>query len=111
MRVFLYVVLWIVCGFLSARILARKGYSPILGAFIGLGMGMCLYIFAPVGLLLLLAIPPTNRAMRLADLDRKTREDLAVESQTRACRKCGRLNSIVTRVCPRCDEHLFVDAE
>ncbi len=96
------VLIWVAVGLIGGRIFARKGYPPIAGVFGGL---MC----GPIGLLVAACLPRTAEASRQADMEFATRRELAKASVTRPCPNCGRMNSVATPVCARCD-HRFADS-
>jgi len=66
-------------------------------------------ILFPVGLLPLelgVAAIMGRSLFRQAHEELKMKSELAADAVTVPCSRCGRLNSVRTCVCPRCDQHL-----
>ena len=90
---------WIAFGMLGGYIAAHKGYPPKWGILAGVFLG-------PIGLVIAALLPTTKEGRETAELDRQIRSELAYSKQTRRCPRCGRENSIVTRICPQCDHRI-----
>ena len=96
-------IVYILLCLLACRISTRRGYGIFLGLFLGL-------VFPVVGWLIVALMPRTSAAREQDRIERETQGELKEASQLAACPKCGRHNSIKTRVCPRCDHHLLAIA-
>jgi len=88
--------LWIIIGLVGGRIMARKGYPPLLGVLIGIVAG-------PFGLLIGLTMPRTASGQRMSEQEHEIQKELAVSRQTRPCPDCGRESAMSSRFCPRCN--------
>jgi hypothetical protein len=95
------IAIWIVLGVIGGTILARKGYSPVLGVALGILCG-------PVGLIVAAVLPWTKEGDIQRELREETDAELLAASQTRPCPNCGRENSVATLICPRCDRRLLL---
>src|SRR5262245_4837443 len=98
MLLILLFVPWIILGLFGGYLVAHKGYSPWIGIIIALVCG-------PTGLVLAALLPSTQRGRELAELARQTNIELRNSKKYQACPKCGRWNSVTTKVCPRCEFH------
>jgi uncharacterized membrane protein YeaQ/YmgE (transglycosylase-associated protein family) len=90
------IVGWIVFGLLGGYIAAHKGYPPRWGILAGVILG-------PIGVVIAAVLPTTQEGRETAELDRQILSELHYSKQTRRCPRCGRENSIVSRICPQCD--------
>jgi hypothetical protein len=80
----------------GGRILAQKGYSPILGVLAGLILG-------PLGLVAALVVPRTGAGRRIAEEEQKIEKELDAARDKRECPECGRENASTSAFCPRCN--------
>src|SRR5262245_20451636 len=95
----LLVMFYGLLGLLGGYIAAHKGYAPTWGILAGIFIG-------PIALIIALCLPMTQEARERAALARKTSEELAYSRQTQPCPRCGRRNSVITRICPQCEFRL-----
>ena len=95
------ILIWIGLGLLGGRILAKKGYPPGIGVFVGLFCG-------PFGLVLSAVLPKTAAGRQLAGEEKQTRRELKDAAELRPCPNCGRMNSVATPICARCDHRFGV---
>jgi hypothetical protein len=92
-------ILHVLLCLLACRIAVRRGYRLWVGLLPGL-------LLPALGWLIVAFLPRTETAKDQDRIEADTRSELATSSQTMPCPKCGRLNSVATRICPRCDHHL-----
>jgi hypothetical protein len=92
-------VIWILMGVLGGRIAAQKGYPPAAGILVGMLIG-------PFGLLAAALIPKTRRARQPMEGEPDTLAERTYARRTQKCPRCGRLNSLTTRRCARCDHEI-----
>lgn len=90
------IVGWIVFGFLGGYIAAHKGYPPKWGIVAGVLLG-------PIGIVIAAVLPATQQGRETAKLESQIYSELNYSRQTRPCPRCGRENSVVTRICPQCE--------
>jgi hypothetical protein len=92
-------------GYAGGRLVARRGYPPIIGIMAGALSGGAPLILAPVTFAILALLPRTAEARRLAQLDRETDFEASSDSRRQNCPKCGREVSANAYVCPVCEFH------
>jgi|SRR4051812_29131441 hypothetical protein len=85
-----------VLGLIGGWIAAHKGYPPVWGIIAGVAFG-------PLALVVAACLPQTAEARDRARAQAQTEHDLAISRQLQPCPRCGRENSVVTRICPQCD--------
>lgn len=87
---------WVVLGLIGGRMLAYRGYSPLVGVLIGIVLG-------PIGLVLCWLLPGVR--------DSDAREK-AVKGYTasKKCPNCGRQCGGLASICPRCS-YAFSDTK
>ncbi len=79
----------------ASYIAIRRGQPLILGILWGVLAG-------PAGVIRMAVRPQTRLGQELDDLQAENKH----ASQTAACPNCGRMNSVLTTHCPRCDQKL-----
>jgi hypothetical protein len=93
-------ILWVLgyglLGLIGGYIAAHKGYAPKWGILAGIFIG-------PIALIVAACLPKTKEARERTELEIKTKLELAYTSQTQPCPRCGRENSVATRICPQCE--------
>jgi RNA polymerase subunit RPABC4/transcription elongation factor Spt4 len=88
----IWFLIFATCVFGSIYIAIRRGQPLILGVLLGTCLG-------PLGVIIVAFLPATELGQHLD----KIRAQAKVDRQTIACPNCGRMNSIRSKVCPRCD--------
>ncbi len=55
---------------------------------------------------LMMASRNLHQLAKEAEEEREVKAEIAADSVTVPCSRCGRLNSVRTKICPRCEQHL-----
>src|SRR5262245_60810774 len=92
----LWVLIYAALGLVGGYIAAHKGYAPKWGILAGIFGG-------PIALAVAALLPATKEAAQRAQLEAETRHELERSRQTQPCPRCGRHNSVLTRICPQCE--------
>ena len=95
-RIFAWFAIAAGCGFAGVLLSGLRSHSPYLAMLLGALIG-------PLGLVLLMILPEGRSRHTLSDRGPYQEEEVA---STAACPTCGRVNSVLTRVCPRCETQL-----
>jgi hypothetical protein len=88
--------IWVFFGVIGTSIAVYRGYPYWLCALIGMPLG-------PVFLVVAFLLPPVGEGRLRAAKDAHVEREVSEASYTLPCPKCGRQNSVATRICPRCN--------
>jgi tetratricopeptide (TPR) repeat protein len=98
--IFRYLVSLVMLAPGVSYIMASKGHNVITGFLMGLLLG-------PLGLIIAFLLPEKSSRIDY-ELDKSVHRnpDQSVTDATSPCPSCGRVNSVRTKVCPRCETRL-----
>jgi len=92
-------IAWGVLGFCAGLYAAYKGYPRFLSILVCIPLG-------PLGFIGVFLLPPVGEGCDRVAEDRRVDRELAESKEGVCCPKCGRENSVSTKVCPRCEQRL-----
>jgi uncharacterized membrane protein YeaQ/YmgE (transglycosylase-associated protein family) len=95
----LWILSWLLLGYLGGKIAANKGYNRGFGVLIAVLLG-------PIALVGGVFLPKTFEGRAQAEVEADLNEEGRIYDRKKNCPNCARELSLMTSICPNC-EHRF----